>query len=143
MITIISSDDKRFTISDEIAMNIGSLVSSYIDEDDTDKEHNIPMPNISSDILELIIKFTKHYIDNPKIEIQRPIVSKTDMSENVEPEIFMTFIDSVPIDKINQLVLAASFIDNKNLLNLTMCKIATIIWGKSVDEMKEFFVGYI
>jgi S-phase kinase-associated protein 1 len=143
MITIISSDDKRFTISDEIAMNIGSLVSSYIDEDDTDEEHNIPMPNISSDILELIIKFTKHYIDNPKIEIQRPIVSKTDMSENVEPEIFMTFIDSVPIDKINQLVLAASFIDNKNLLNLTMCKIATIIWGKSVDEMKEFFVGYI
>jgi hypothetical protein len=143
MITLISSDDKQFTINDNIAMNIGTLVSGYMCEDGIDENHNIPIPNVTSDILEIVIQFTEHYIANPKIEVQRPIVSKTDMSENVEPKIFMTFIDSVPTDKINQLALAASFIDNTNLLNLVMCKMATLIWGKSVDEMKEFFAGYI
>jgi S-phase kinase-associated protein 1 len=144
MITIVSSDDKYFTINDEVAMDIGNLVSTYIDENYDDSNNmTIPVPNISSDILELVIQFTEHYIANPNIKVQRPIVSKTDMSENVEPKIFMTFIDNVPKDKINQLALAASFIDNTDLLNLVICKMATLIWGKSLEEMKEFFVGYV
>ena len=106
--------------------------------EDTGKEGEIPIPNIQLPILRKVLEFCEHYrVSNPK-EIKKPLVSK-ELSENGVDEWDVKFIEMERVDDLIDLIVAANFLDIESLVNLGCAKIATIIKGKSVEEIRDVF----
>jgi len=69
-------------------------------------------------------------------EIAKPIRS-VKMEKIVEDEWDATFINKQPKRTIFQIILGANYMDIKSLLHLGCAKIATMIKGKSPEEIKK------
>ena len=106
--------------------------------EDTGKDGDIPIPNISLPILKKVIEYCTHYkSSNPK-EIKKPLISK-DLKENGVEEWDLKFIEMEKVDDLIDLIVAANFLDIEGLINLGCAKIASMIKGKSVEEIREIF----
>jgi len=99
-------------------------------------ETDIPLPKVELDTLTLVVEYLKHYAMSNPSEIKKPIQS-SEMIENVD-EWDADFIDRVGQSKDNlfRLILAANYMDIRDLLNLACAKVASMIKGKSPDEIR-------
>ena len=73
-------------------------------------------------------------------EIPKPIRS-VDMAKVVEDVWDADFINSMPKKDLFQLTLAANYMDMTDLLHLACAKVATMIKGKSPEEIKRNFLS--
>merc|ERR1711920_1164120 len=132
---LVSSDDvngEKFTIDRESAM-MCNLVKSIIEGDSEAK--TIEIKKVSSDILKLIVTYLIHHKGKVPAEIAKPIRS-VKMEKIVEDEWDAKFINSQTKRTIFQIILGANYMDIKSLLHLGCAKIATLIKGKSPEEIK-------
>ena len=106
--------------------------------EDTGKEGEIPIPNIQLPILKKVLEFCDHYRNSTPKEIKKPLVSK-ELSENGVDDWDAKFIELSNVDDLIDLVVAANFLDIESLVNLGCAKIATLIKGKSVEEIRDVF----
>jgi len=104
--------------------------------EDSGTDEAIPLPNVKSEILEKVIEYCKHHKDNPPEEIAKPL--KTSNLEEVVSQWDAAFVD-VEQDKLFELILAANYLDIKSLLDLTCAKVASMIKGKSPEEIRKQF----
>jgi S-phase kinase-associated protein 1 len=107
-----SQDDKIFELSRTNAEK-SKLLKNLL-EDTEEEKTTIPVPNIDSETLDIIIK----YLENP------------DETSSY---------DSLEKDNLFKLILGANYLDIKELLDVTCHKAADRIRGKSVEEIKAFF----
>ena len=138
-VTFISQEGDKFIIKKKTAIMSG-LVLSMInddDDDDDDDEHEIPLANVKSKILELVIKYMKYHTEHglPE-EIEKPLKS-ADMSE-ILCEWDAKFIE-VDQEVLFELILAANYMDIKSLLDCTCATVASMIKGKSPEEIRQTF----
>merc|ERR1711900_107535 len=91
---------------------------------------------VSSEILKLIVNYLLHHKGKVPAEIAKPIRS-VKMEKIVEDEWDATFINSQTKRTIFQIILGANYMDIKSLLHLGCAKIATMIKGKSPEEIKK------
>jgi S-phase kinase-associated protein 1 len=106
--------------------------------EDTGKEGEIPIPNIQLPILRKVLEYCLHYRSSNSKEIKKPLISR-ELSENGVEEWDCKFISIEKVDDLIDLIVAANFLDIESLVNLGCAKIATIIKGKSVEEIREVF----
>ena len=92
----------------------------------------IPLPNINTEILEIIIKFL-NIPGSDSIEIDKPLRKNF---KNCMGSEFVNFIESYKTDTILEIIKAANYIDCKTLLDLGCSKIAALISGKSPEQIK-------
>jgi len=111
-----------------------NLVKSIIEGDAEVKK--IEIKKVSQDILKLIVDYLKHHKGKVPAEIAKPIRS-VKMEKIVEDEWDATFINKQPKRTIFQIILGANYMDIKSLLHLGCAKIATMIKGKSPEEIKK------
>merc|ERR1719318_1850548 len=111
-----------------------NLVKSIIEGDKEAK--TIEIKKVSSDILKLIVDYLKHHKGKVPAEIAKPIRS-VKMEKIVEDEWDAKFINSQSKRNIFQIILGANYMDIKSLLHLGCAKIATMIKGKSPEEIKK------
>merc|ERR1712087_223605 len=133
---LISSDDvngKKFKIDRESAM-MCNLVKSIIEGDSDAKV--IEIKKVSRDILKLIVDYLLHHKGKVPADIAKPIRS-VKMEKIVEDEWDANFINSQSKRNIFQIILGANYMDIKSLLHLGCAKIATMIKGKSPEEIKK------
>jgi S-phase kinase-associated protein 1 len=105
--------------------------------DDEEETEEIPLPNVSRDILELVISFCQHHVNNPMADIEKPLKSNN-MSEVVEDPWDAEFIDVEQATLFN-IILAANYLDLPSLLDLSCAKVASMIKGKSPEEIRKTF----
>ena len=84
-----------------------------------------------------MIDYCKYHKDNPAEEIQKPLKStilvECGVSEwdaeyvNIDPEVLF------------EIVLAANYLDITSLLDLTCAKVASLITGKTTEEIRKQF----
>jgi len=133
-VRLVSSDNKTYEIAGKIAATQSGLLKEMIngDEDIAD----IPLPNVKSVHLAKVVEFMNHYEASPMNVIEKPLRS-SDMKEIVQP----WYADFVAIDQeeLFELVLAANYLDIKPLLDLTCATVASMIKGKSPEEIRETF----
>ena len=100
-----SSDGKIFDVQEAVALQ--SVMIKNVAED-FGYEDPIPLPSVSSDILEKIIQYCTHHVDHPP----RPMETQDD----VDP----WDVDFVKLDRsiLFQLALAAQYLDIMSLLYL-------------------------
>jgi S-phase kinase-associated protein 1 len=115
------------------------------EEDEEDNENDgkqrfipeIPLPNVSSMILNKVMEYCQHYIE---IETMTPIVTPL-KSIKLDEMVQGWYVDYVKVDKqvLFDLVGAANFMDVKPLLDLTCLAVSILIKGKSAMELRDMF----
>ena len=132
-ITLTSSDGEKVEISSK-AVQRSVLVKGIIEDYPDDAE--VPLNNIKSNILKKIKEYLEHYENAEPKEIERPLQSQN-FKECVDEWDF-NYIE-VGLDFIFELILGANYMDIKPLLELASAKVASIIKGKSTEEIRKTF----
>lgn len=132
-LTLQSSDDCVFEIQRSVAMG-SELIKTMLDNDKD--ETRIPLPNVKGHVLEKVVAYLDHHAGNPAKEIDRPLRS-ANMKEVVE-EWDADFVD-VDQEVLFELILAANYMDIKPLLDLTCAKVASMLKGKTPEEIRKKF----
>ena len=132
-ITLVSSDGEKFQVSEKAARR-SQLIKGIIDDYPDDPE--VPLHNVKSTLLPRIISYLEYYKDSEPKEIEKPLPSNN-FGECVDAWDFQ-FID-LEIELIFEIIFAANYMDIKPLLELASSKIASIIKGKSPEEIRKIF----
>merc|ERR1712167_392452 len=104
-----------------------------IDEEAEEEDaQEIPLPNVKSTVIE----FCQHHKDDPMAEIEKPLKSAT--MHEVVSEWDANFVD-IEQELLFELILAANYMDIKSLLDLTCAKVASMIKGKTPEEIRKTF----
>ena len=133
MITLVSSDGEKLQVTSKAAQR-SQLVKGIIEDYPDDAE--VPLNNVKSNILKKIKEYLDHYQDSDPKEIERPLASQN-YQECVDAWDY-EFIN-VDLDLIFEIILAANYMDIKPLLELASSKIASIIKGKTPEEIRKTF----
>jgi S-phase kinase-associated protein 1 len=132
-ITLVSSDGEKYQISEKAAKR-SQLIKGVMDDFPDDPE--VPLHNVKSSILERIIKYLEYYKDTEPREIEKPLPSNN-FNECVDAWDY-NFID-LELDVIFEIILAANYMDIKPLMELASSKVASIIKGKTPDDIRKTF----
>ena len=130
-ITLISSDGEKVVISSK-AVQRSVLVKGIIEDYPDDAE--VPLNNVKSNILKKIKEYLDHYENQEPKNIERPLPSQN-FQDCVDDWDFK-YID-VEKDLIFELILGANYMDIKPLLELASAKVASIIKGKTTEEIRK------
>lgn len=111
---------------------------SQITEDEEDNEDNleIPLPNVKSQVLQKVIEFCEHHHKEPMTEIEKPL--KSNVMADVVQNWYADFVDLEQV-LLFELILAANYMDIKPLLDLTCATVASMIKGKSPEDIRATF----
>ena len=105
-------------------------------DDQGDDVQEIPLPNVKSQILTKVIEFCTHYQSEPMNEIEKPLKSAN--MHDVVQEWYASFVN-VEQEVLFEMILAANYMDIKPLLDLTCATVATMIKGKTPEEIRAHF----
>ena len=133
-ITLISSDGQKVSI-DEKSCGKSNLLKGLIQDytEDTD----IPMPDIKGDVLKKVVEYLTHYKETEPKEIPKPLPSANLL--DVTDEWDVTYINSADLDTNFDIINAANYMDIKPLLDLSCAKIASLMKGKTAEEIRTMF----
>ena len=133
MVILVAADGYRVEVPRNVA-EMSALIKEMLDDEDGDNQNSeIPLPNVQKDVLEKVVEFCKHYPSDPMGEIEKPIRGP-DM-KNVVSDWYAEYID-VEQSMLFSIASAANYLDIPSLITLASAKIASLILGKSPDEMK-------
>ena len=143
-INLVSSEGGKFLVGALTAAKSELVKTMLIDNDDDeeeedndDNEQEIPLPNVKSAVLAKVIEFCNyHMINGPMKEIEKPLKS-ANMAE-VVGEWDANFL-GIDQEMLFQLILAANYMDIKSLLDLTCAKVASMLKGKTPEEIQKTF----
>ncbi|KAJ3294551.1 suppressor of kinetochore protein mutant [Rhizoclosmatium sp. JEL0117] len=134
MVKITSSDNQEFNISKEIA-NQSVLIKNMLEDVGEADDQPIPLPNVSGAILQKVIEYATMHKDDPPAAPEEETKPKS--SEDIE-ERDKEFMN-VDQGTLFEIILAANYLDMKNLLDLGCKTVANMIKGKSVEEIRKTF----
>eukprot|EP01108_Squamamoeba_japonica_P008515 TRINITY_DN75_c0_g1_i1.p1 TRINITY_DN75_c0_g1~~TRINITY_DN75_c0_g1_i1.p1 ORF type:complete len:160 (-),score=64.43 TRINITY_DN75_c0_g1_i1:124-603(-) len=133
VVKLLSSDDESYEVDKSIAQM--SVTIKNMLEDIGDMDAPIPLPNVTGKILSKVIDYCKYHHEHP-----------TPASEEKKDE--KRLDDIIPWDaefcKVDQatlfeLILAANYLDIKPLLDLTCKTVASMIKGKTPEDIRKTF----
>lgn len=135
-IHLVSNEGESYDIPLPIAV-LSELVKTMIDEDQDDEDpQEIPLPNVKSAILAKVIEFLQHYKVEAMTEIEKPLKS-SNMAEVIQ-EWYAAFVE-VDQEILFEMILAANYMDIKPLLDLTCASVASMVKGKTPEEIRKCF----
>lgn len=143
-VELISKEGDRFPVPMTVA-NMSELVKSMMDDneddddddgDENEKSTEIPLPNVKSNVLQKVIEFCEQHLKEPMTEIEKPL-----KSQNMADVVQKWYADFVDLEQVMlfELILAANYMDIKPLLDLTCATVASMIKGKTPDEIRATF----
>lgn len=136
LVLLVSQEGAQFTVRFDIA-TMSELVKTMFDtEQPEDEVQEMPLPNVKTSILSKVIEFLTHYKGESMTEIEKPLKS-SNMNEVVQ-EWYADFVN-VEQETLFELILAANFMDVKPLLELTCATVASMVKGKTTEEIRQHF----
>ena len=136
---LVSQEGDSFDVSVKVAKMselIKTMISEDAEENENEEGQEIPLPNVKSSVLTKVIEFCRHYSEDPMNEIEKPLKS-ANMQEVVQ-EWFANFV-KIEQELLFELILAANYMDIKPLLDLTCATVASMIKGKTPEEIRKTF----
>merc|ERR1712167_526472 len=121
---------------DDRRVNLMSQEGDQFEVEEDEEAQEIPLPNVKSHVLAKVIEFCRRYAEEPMSEIEKPLKS-ANMHEVVQ-EWYANYVD-VDQELLFELILAANYMDIKPLLDLTCATVASMIKGKTPEEIRKTF----
>lgn len=140
MVTLVSSDDKKFEVSQEVAFK--SVLIKNMVEDLGDETAEIPLPRATSSVLEKIIEYCTYHKDDP------PPPAPIQKTQDDQPDRIRRTTDIIEWDYnfmnlenslIFEIMLLANYLDIVPLFDLTCKTVANKIKGKTPEQLRETF----
>jgi len=134
-ITLVTNDHKRFAVEKKHAC-ISNLVKITLDQDPAASE--IPIPGVSSLIMNLVVEYMQHHAGTEPPAIPKPLRSK-DMKEACSDPWDATYINRIGESRrtLYDLILASNYMNINSLLYLGCAKVASLIKGESLHKIKD------
>lgn len=133
-VVLISSEGEEYEVDEKVACK-SNLIKNIIE--DTGIDDKIPLPNLKSNTLKKVLEYCEMHKNNDPSEIEKPLKTNN-LAELVEPADY-SFINMPNLEDIFDIILAANYLDIKSLLDLSCAKIASIMKGKTADEIRTIF----
>ena len=134
-LVLVSSDNQKIEIDSESAQKSHLLKGLMTDFNSS--QDPIPIPDIKADILNKVVEYLTYYKGkNPK-DIPKPMPS-ANLSEIID-EWDVKFINGIELDSVFDLINAANYMDIPSLLDLSCAKIASLLKGKTAQEIRTMF----
>lgn len=133
-LTLTSSDNAKVTIdskSAERSFLLKNLLQDYTEDSD------IPMPDIKGDILKKCVEYMTHYKDTEPRDIPKPLPSPNLL--DVTDEWDVNYISGIDLDSVFDIINASNYLDLKPLFDLSCARIASIMKGKTAEEIRNIF----
>ena len=89
------------------------------------------------DILKKVVEYLTYYKDKTPKDIPKPMPSAS-LNEVID-EWDVNFINSIELDNVFDLINAANYMDISSLLDLSCAKIASLMKGKTAQEIRTMF----
>ncbi|KAI3919496.1 hypothetical protein MKW98_030207 [Papaver atlanticum] len=124
MVTLKCSDGETFDVEESVALQ--SQTIKHLIEDDC-ADNGIPLPNVTSKILAKVIEYCRKH-DGDADDKEKDEVKNWDAD-------FVKVYQSTLFD----LILAANYLNIKELLDLTCQTVADMIKGKTPKEIRKTF----
>lgn len=96
----------------------------------------IPLPNLEKAMLDKILLYTQHLETEQQPEIDKPI--KTSNMEELITPWFVKYVDMAP-DDLFELTMAAYYLQMQGLMELTACKMACALRGKTMRNVRNYY----
>ncbi|CAI0398545.1 unnamed protein product [Linum tenue] len=130
VITLKSSDGESFEVEEAVAM-MSQTIKHMIEDDCAD--NGIPLPNVTGGILAKVIEYCKKHHDAPKPDGYGAAAADDGLKSWDE--------DFVKVDQntLFDLILAANYLNIKDLLDLTCQTVANMMKGKTPEEIRAIF----
>ena len=106
------------------------------EDDDEGEKIEIPLPNVKAQVLQKVIEFCEHHLREPMSDIEKPL-----KSHNMADVVQKWYADFVDLEQVLlfELILAANYMDIKPLLDLTCATVASMIKGKTPEDIRATF----
>ena len=128
------SDDQDVEVDAAIVEMSGTLRNMMEDLSDGADALPIPVPNVTSKIMQKVIEFCAHHHANPS---HAPADDRARVDEPIDA--WDQEFCKVDLNTLFELILAANYLDIHQLLDVTCKTIANIIKGKSPEEIRKTF----
>ncbi|XP_074310408.1 SKP1-like protein 1A [Silene latifolia] len=135
-----SSDGEDFEVDEIVALE--SQTIKHMIEDDC-ADNAIPLPNVTAKILSKVIEYCKKHVDAPASKTADTTTTTTTTAgvAGGDDELKKWDEDFVKVDQstLFDLILAANYLNIKDLLDLTCQTVADMIKGKTPEEIRKTF----
>ncbi|XP_019168265.1 PREDICTED: SKP1-like protein 1A [Ipomoea nil] len=131
MIMLRSSDGEMFEVEETVALEMHTI-KCMIDDECVD--NTIPITNITSKILAMVIEYCKYHVEAAAEAKTNP----EDAPAKDTKEFDANFI-KVDHNTLFDLIMAANFLNIKSLLDLTTQAVADMIKDMSPEEVRKIF----
>jgi len=137
-INLVSKEGDVYEVPIQVAKMSQLVAETFEGEEDEDNDEvkDVPLFNVTAEVLGKVIEYCKHYQEEPMTQIQTPLKSSK-LEDLVQPW-YAEYV-KVPRNLLFDLVAAANFMDIKPLLDLTCLAVSILIKGKSAAELREMF----
>ena len=136
LVHLVSKEGEQFEVPVDVA-TMSELVKTMFDIDQPEDEvPEIPLPDVKTSILSKVLEFLTHYKGEPMTDIEKPL-----KSSNMNDDVQKWYADFVNVEKeiLFELILAANFMDIPPLLELSCATVASMIKGKTPEEIRQHF----
>ncbi|EPY43508.1 S-phase kinase-associated protein 1 [Angomonas deanei] len=104
----------------------------------------IPIPNVSGRTLRLVLEYMEYHTNNPADPIDKPLKSSIESllcewDNNYLYHKLLKDHDETQHEVLIDVIMAANFLNVKDLLDLTCACVASMIRGKSAEEIRTLF----
>jgi len=137
---LMSSQGDVFKV-DQKAAFMSTIIKDMADDGDNVTTEAIPLPMVDTSVLSLVIEYCQRHGGIHPEPVQRPLKS-ANLVECGVGEWDCKFVDQiVKIDQavLFELIKAANFLDIQSLLDLAVAKVASMVKGRSPDEVARQF----
>ncbi|KAI3631491.1 hypothetical protein MIR68_010374 [Amoeboaphelidium protococcarum] len=141
MVKISTQDNKIIDVDQKVAC-MSVIVKDMLTDLGDVPEQPIPIPNVSSEVYQLILEWCEHHKnDTPPAEEENEVKYKN--SEDIAEWDKQYLKKICPTDQQNELlfkiILAANYLDIKPLLDLGSKCVANMIKGKTAEQIRQTF----
>jgi S-phase kinase-associated protein 1 len=136
VVTLCSQEGENIVVKKSVIKQSSLVLTMIEDDDDGEDDQQIPLPNVRVDVLKKVIEFCEYHAENEFPDIEKPLKS-ADMQQ-VVGEWDAKYVE-VEMEFLFELILAANYMDIKSLLDLTCAKVASMIKGKTPEEIRQTF----
>jgi S-phase kinase-associated protein 1 len=135
MFTFVSNEGDSFEVSQAV-IDLSGWASTAQEVADSSGNLELPVAQAKSAVLSKVLEFCNHYVEEPMNEIEKPLRS-ANMREVVQ-DWYADFV-SIEQELLFDVILAANYMDIQPLLDLTCAKVASMIKGKTPEEIRITF----
>jgi len=126
------------------ASKMSGLIKDMLEDQDDGQETVIPIPNVNGITLSYVLQYMNYHHNNKADAIEKPLKGKVEevISEWDKQFLFTDLVkngNEKEHELLIDVIMAANFLNIKDLLDLTCASVASMIKGKTPEQIRTLF----